>query len=300
MLAYRRDLIEQLGIDLRELDTWEKFVSVGQRITKDKNGDGIIDQYMLDLPISGNWGLFTLLFQMDGQIFDENGDVAFNDEKTVELFVWYMRQTAGPKKIAYDCGWGQPFYQAMSDGLALFFWTPDWRTGTYQEEFPKMKGKLGLIPMPAWREGGRRTTSWGGTGLVIAKQTKDPDLAWEFAKFLYFDQEDLGQRFLDTGIIPALKDAWDLPEFHQPNAYFSNLPIGKLYAELAPQTPAIHPGPVDFVGRQKLDEAYSRSVQYYRQNGERGLREKIRAELARSETYVQRIAARARTLQGAD
>lgn len=300
MLAYRRDLIEALGIDVDQLDTWAKFVEVGRRVTRDKNGDGVIDQYMVDLPITGNWGLQTLLFQRDAQLFDEHGEVAFETENVVDLFVWYMQQTAGPRKIAFDCGWGQPFYQAMADGLALFFWTPDWRSRVYEDEFPKMKGKLGLIPLPAWRDGGRRTTSWGGTGLVIAKRTKDPDLAWEFAKFLYFDPQDLGQRFAETNIIPALTDAWDLPEFQRPNAYFSGLPIGKMYAELAPDTPAINAGPVDFIGRQKLDEAYSRSVEYYKSNGERGLREKIREELARSAMYVRRAASRVKRLEEAN
>jgi len=31
MLAYRRDLVAELGIDVSQLDTWDKFVEVGRR-----------------------------------------------------------------------------------------------------------------------------------------------------------------------------------------------------------------------------------------------------------------------------
>ena len=61
MLAYRRDLVAQLGIDVSQLDTWDKFVEVGQRISRDFDGDGIVDHYMIDLRYDGNWGLSTLM-----------------------------------------------------------------------------------------------------------------------------------------------------------------------------------------------------------------------------------------------
>src|SRR5438046_4722694 len=50
MLCYRRDLIEQLGIDVSKLTTWEEFSSVGRDITKRTTHDGVTDHYMIDLP----------------------------------------------------------------------------------------------------------------------------------------------------------------------------------------------------------------------------------------------------------
>jgi arabinosaccharide transport system substrate-binding protein len=57
MLAYRRDLVAELGIDVSQLDTWDKFVEAGQRISRDLDGDGLIDHYMIDLRFDGAWGL---------------------------------------------------------------------------------------------------------------------------------------------------------------------------------------------------------------------------------------------------
>ena len=114
----------------------------------------------------------------------------------------------------------------MIDGLVLFQWTPDWRSWVFEDEVPSLKGKMALMPLPAWKPGGRRTSVWGGTGLMIMKATKNPELAWELAKFLYFDTPELGKRFQATNILPVLKDAWNLPEFDRPNPYWSNQPIG--------------------------------------------------------------------------
>src|SRR5262249_29990656 len=125
MLAYRKDLVEKLGIDVSQLDTWDKFVAVGQRISRDENGDGIVDRYMIDLRYDGNWGLDTLMLQRGGGFFDKEGNVAFATEDTAELIHWYILQTRGPHKIGYDSGWGQTVAKAMIDGLVLFHWTPD-------------------------------------------------------------------------------------------------------------------------------------------------------------------------------
>jgi arabinosaccharide transport system substrate-binding protein len=165
MLAYRRDLVEALGIDVSKLTTWDKFVEVGRQVSRDLDGDGIIDRYMLDMRYDGNWGLQVLMFQRGGQVFDQQGEVAFATEDNAQLIRWYIEQTRGPHKIGYECGWGQPVVRAMTDGLVLFQWAPDWRSWVFADEAPALSGKMALMPLPAWTPGGRRTSTWGGTGL---------------------------------------------------------------------------------------------------------------------------------------
>jgi arabinosaccharide transport system substrate-binding protein len=296
MLAYRRDLVEKLGIDVSKLDTWDKFVEVGRQVSRDVDGDGIIDRYMLDMRFDGNWSLQILMLQRGGQFFDQQGEVAFATEDTAQLIRWYIEQTRGPHRIGYECGWGQPVVKAMTDGLVLFQWAPDWRSWVFADEAPGLSGKMALMPLPAWSPGGRRTSAWGGTGLMIMKQTRHPDLAWELAKYLYFDTAELGGRFLATNILPALKDAWNLPEFETPFPYYSNQRVGQLYAALAPETPPVYSSPVDDAARIGLDRAFNRSAEYYVHNGEAGLLEKIRADLADAAKDVRRLAKREKIL----
>jgi arabinosaccharide transport system substrate-binding protein len=95
-----------------------------------------------------------------------------------------------------------------------------------------------------------------------------------------------------TNLIPPFVDAWDLPEFHQPNAYWSGQPIGALYASLAPQTPPVWSNEYSTLAEGKVSEAFLRAVEYYKARGETGLREFIQRELDAAEAYVARSMAR--------
>jgi arabinosaccharide transport system substrate-binding protein len=292
MLAYRADLVEQLGIDVETLKTWDDFTAAGRRITADLDGDGALDRFMIDLQSGGSDYLMILMLQRGIGLFDEHGGLTFNQPLTVDTLLWYLHQYYGKDRIAYDCGWGQPLAKAMSDGLVLFYVVPDWRAHLLEMESPRVSGKMKLMPLPAWEPGGRRTSVWGGSGLAVTKHGRDPELAWRFAQDLYFDRDELGKRFADTSILPALKDAWALPEFSQPSPYYSGQPIGTLYANLASDVPPLWMNPVAPIANNKVSEAFLKSVEYYRVNGDGGLREFIARELDDAEAYVRRLMAR--------
>src|SRR4051794_36196356 len=54
MLAYRRDLVEQLGIDINKLTTWDEFARIGREVTQNSIKDGVVQHYMIDLPADGS------------------------------------------------------------------------------------------------------------------------------------------------------------------------------------------------------------------------------------------------------
>jgi arabinosaccharide transport system substrate-binding protein len=221
-------------------------------------------------------------------LFDAQGNVAFNQPAAVDTIEWYILQTAGPKRIAFECGWGQPLFKAMQDGLALFYIAPDWRTHSIALDAPHLKGKFRLMPLPAWERGGRRTSVWGGTGLAITRASEKPELAWEFAKSLYFDAKELGKRYLQTNILPPFKDAWNLPELQSPDEFYGGQRVGQLFAELAPETPPVWGGPYARIAEIKLSQVHLRSFEYFKQFGQRGLRERIQFELTDAEAYLNR------------
>lgn len=289
MLMYRADLVAQLGIDVDKLETWDDFVKMGQRVTRDDNGDGVPDHYAIDLPQGGFWGLSTLLLQRGVGLFNEAGQFAFNTPVTVDTMIWYIHQTRGSHRIGYECGWGQSLAKAMEDGLALFFIAPDWRTRVTEQEEPSLAGKMKLMPLPAWQPGGRHTSTWGGTGLTITKSSKHPELAWELAQFLYLNKPELGPRFTATNILPPFKDAWGLPEFARPNRYFSGQPLGALYAKLAPDTPPAWATPYSRLADERVNEAYLRAARYFDAHGDEGLAAVIQSELDAAQAYISLI-----------
>ncbi|MFP4379631.1 MAG: ABC transporter substrate-binding protein [Candidatus Sumerlaeia bacterium] len=299
-LAYRADIVEgELGIDPeKDLRTWDDFAKVGQRITRDLDGDGVVDRYMIDLPSDGGYGLAIVARQRGTWLFDAQGNLTMNDPEMVDVITWYVKHARGDNRIAFAAGWGQTLARAMQEGLALFYLTPDWRTKLFENEVPDLAGKMKLMPLPAWKEGDRRTSVWGGTGLAITKQCENPDLAWELAKFLYLKKEDLAKRFAITYIIPPVKEAWDLPEFHEPVRYYSNQPIGRILAELAPEAPPEYTTPYSRQAGNKLNDVFLNAAAYYESKGEEGLREFVKEELQKQSDYVQNLMDRNKFLTG--
>jgi len=291
-LCYRTDLIAELGIDVSALKTWDDFVAMGRRITKDLDGDGYPDRYALDMPVNSETVIRVLALQRGGQLFDPDGRLVMDSEIVADTLAWYVRQSVGPNRIGYEAGWGQSLAKAVSDGLVLFYICPDWRTRQFELDVPHLHGKLGLIPLPAWEPGGRRTSTWGGTGLAITKACRNPELAWEFAQFLYLDKAELGKRFRAMNIVTPLKEAWDMPEFNEPRPFFGGQAIGTLYAELAPETPPYYMSPYVLLANGKLLETYLSAAARYRDEGEEGLDEYVRDELRRNADYVRKIVAR--------
>jgi arabinosaccharide transport system substrate-binding protein len=149
-----------------------------------------------------------------------------------------------------------------------------------------------LMPLPAVKPGGRRTSTWGGTMIGITKQCKNPDLAWKLAMQLYLDKKELGQRFRDTNILPALRSAWKQPEFDEKREYWCGQQVGNLYAALAPQTPAQVISPFIAQGKAKLGEALVDCITYYRANGDSGFEKYARQRLKKSGDELRALIAR--------
>ena len=278
VLAYRKDLVDKLGIDVNKLTTWDEFCRVGREVTRDRNGDGTIDHYMIDLPIDGNPIVQTLALQRGAPLFDEAGDVRIDDQGFVDVVCWYVKQIQGKDRISFPCGWGQQLAQAMIEGVALFYCAPDWRTMQFEFDVPSLKGKLGIMPLPAWGPGGRRTSTWGATGLAFPKRGRNFELAWKLAIYLYYDPPQLGPRFIETNILPPLKSAWNQPEFHQVDGYWQ-ISLGETFIPLADDVPPSPTNAYHYVAINKLSKAFTRASRHYADHGEGGLRELAEREL---------------------
>ncbi len=156
----------------------------------------------------------------------------------------------------------------------------------------RMAGKMALMPFPAVRRGGRRTSTWGGTMLGITRKCPDQELAWQLAMHLYTNKSQLGDRFRITNILPALREAWTEQAFQEPRAYWSNQRLGASYAALAPQIPYQYTSPVIRAAKPKLGEALVDCVQYYTAHAEQGFDAFVRRRLQQSAREIRQMIAR--------
>ena len=285
-LVYRRDLFEQLGIDASKLTTWDQFIAVGHKITLPGK------RYMLEMSDTDQGNLEVFLFQRGGGYFDSQGNCILDDDTSLQTMLWYVPLVAGPNKIGNSLGGGQMLTRAMEDGYLLCYLAPDWRTKFFEKDTPRVSGRMALMPLPAVKEGERRTSTWGGTMLGITKKCAHQDLAWEMAMHLYLDKPKLAERFKESNILPAMKSAWAQSAFHDPNPYFSGQPLGDSYARLAPEVPSQYSSPFAGIAKAKLGEALVSCVQYYSANGDRGFEDYARQQLKEKADQVRILIAR--------
>lgn len=282
MLAYRRDLVEKLRIDVDAIRTWDEFIEIGRRVTVPGK------RFMMELPPAGVSSFEVMFFQRDGGYFDSQGNCTLDNEIAVQTMRYYAPLVAGKYRIGNDLGGGQIFTRALEDGYYLFMVAPDWRSKVIEQDVPKVGGRMALMPLPAFTPGGRRTSTWGGTMIGITKRCADPELAWELIMHLYLNKEALAQQFRNTNILPPARDLWDHPAYDEPRPFWSNQPLGRLYANLAPQTPPQYTSPYIGLAKAKLSEALIACVDYYNRYGERGFDGFVRQQMERAAAEVRR------------
>ena len=115
--------------------------------------------------------------------------------------------------------------------------------------------------------------------LGIARVSKQPELAWELAKYLYLSEKDLAERFADTNILPPVPAAWKEPAFDRAYDYYGGQKIGRDYANLAPQVPPQYASPFVELAKGKLSQALISCVERYNARGDDGFEGFVRAAL---------------------
>ncbi|RLD50034.1 MAG: hypothetical protein DRI94_09735, partial [Bacteroidetes bacterium] len=170
MIAYRRDIFEKEGINTNDIKNWDDFIRIGRKLTKDFDGDGNIDRYMMELSYNYPTHFEILFLQRGGDYFDDEGNFTMDSQLAREIIKFYIPLVAGKDKIGNDMGWGKVLTQSLENNYFICFFCPDWRTKVIEQDVPSMKGKLALMPMPVWKRGGRKTSVSGGTMLGITKK----------------------------------------------------------------------------------------------------------------------------------
>lgn len=238
MLAYRADITEAAGIDLTLAETWEEYFRMLRPLMEDKDNDARPDHTPLSFWYTNQDLIETLMLQGDGQLFTPSGQPVIANERNAFLLATIVSWCVGPDRVAIDINeWSASGHQEKVDGLAIGYIAPDWMCSIWKMHVPGLKGKLKLMPLPAFEPGGRRTSVRGGTMLGIPKTTQQFDRAWDYAKLLYTSPEVARQLYREVDIISPVRSLWDDPVYNEPDPYFMNQRKGRMYIELAPEIP---------------------------------------------------------------
>ncbi|NLX64411.1 MAG: sugar ABC transporter substrate-binding protein [Clostridiaceae bacterium] len=182
LMFVNKTLLEKEGISVPSSDwTWNDLYEICRKVTKDINGDGILDQFGIY-----NYDWLDAARTNGAVLFDENEmKIDLSDEKVVEAVKFI--------KMLYNLNQEQNVTQEDFDSGNVVFMPLSFAEYRTYKTYPyKMKKYLNFqwdcITFPAGKNGGN--ISEVNTLLMgISSKTAHEELAWEFLKLLTYDEE---------------------------------------------------------------------------------------------------------------
>src|SRR4051812_38267459 len=158
---------------------WAKLVEVAHKLTLDTNGDKKPDQ----------WGFYTETSDMENYwsslVWQNGGDIIAPDGKSTVLGtdqavggLQFLQDLIWKEKVMPDPAIFAEVGDAFEQGKAAMEANGSWLVATHQAAGID----LGIAPLPKGPAG--QATSINPTGAVVYANTKNPDAAWEFVKYL--------------------------------------------------------------------------------------------------------------------
>ena len=181
LMFVNKTLLTKEGIEMPDQGwTWEKMYDICQRVTKDVDGDGILDQFGIY-----NYDWMDAVCSNGGEVFQADGsECYFTDDRIVES-VKYIRQLnelyQGQKVVREDFNGGNVAFMPLTFAEYRTYKTSPYNIKRYANF------RWDCITMPSGSQG--ENLSQVDTLLMgISASTKEEELAWEFLKLLTYDE----------------------------------------------------------------------------------------------------------------
>jgi multiple sugar transport system substrate-binding protein len=234
-LLYNRDLFRQAGLDPDQPpQNWDELYEYAIQLTLDKNNDGKLEQYGFYVPVfpaSGPLSIWMVLqwspflWQAGGiEINLQQTEVLYNDSAGVAaLSLWkrmYQEMQFENFSQAHDLGFASGTLAMVMDG--------PWNLPRYRQLSDL---DWAVAPLPAGPAG--RATYLAGEHLAIFKQSRHPDAAWTFVKWV-LKPEIQAMFSMQSGYLPVRRSVLDREDYREflathpgLSGFVAQLPFGR-------------------------------------------------------------------------
>src|SRR5690606_21708949 len=84
VMFYNTALLEEAGVDVDSIRTWDDYIEAGKKVTRDTDGDGTPDVYMTTIETTDIFSTYPIMLTMGGGTYNAEGDVILNSPENVE------------------------------------------------------------------------------------------------------------------------------------------------------------------------------------------------------------------------
>ncbi len=217
VVLYNRSLLEKEGIIPPTIDhpwTWDDLQAASRRLTRDTNGDGVIDQYGAGFGLRNSANIImNTSISFGGSFFQKEGDhyvvrVKEEEKKLLQTIVdmIYKDKSVSPASIG-ETGAGMiPGF--FGGRYAMLVGIGSWGRQQLVENAPK-EFRWGVMPPLK-----AKTQQYGASTqtLSVPKKSKRAKDAMMFIDFM-LSSKNTARLALNDWMIPARKSCLSMPEF---------------------------------------------------------------------------------------
>lgn len=204
VMFYNTEILDEAGVDYKTIKTWDDYRAAGKKVV-DATG-----KMMGVAETSAMWTLSALLAQQKSDYTTPDGEPNVNTPEAIRAVT--LIQDMLKDGIIEVCPGGQPDteegYGYINQGSVASFAMPMWFMSRFTSYMPDLKGKFAIAPIPVLEEGMPRSVGLGGTGTVITKTAKDPQLAKEWLAWAKLSEEGAAQIWNILGFDPVNTKVW--------------------------------------------------------------------------------------------
>lgn len=226
-LFYNKTVFDKYGLTVPA--TWDEYIADAKKLHA-------ADPSKIFANDPGDAGFTTsMIWQAGGRPFMSDGDtvtINLQDEGTKKFAdMWNQLNEAG--LLGDIPGWSDQWFTALGDGTIATVVIGGWMPGVFESGVPDGKGQWRVAPMPQYAAGEDVTANNGGSSEAVVKQSKNPELAAAFLRWLNSDQASIDV-FLASGGFPATTADLESPDFlGYESDYFGGQKINEVIVDSA-------------------------------------------------------------------
>ncbi len=198
LMFVNKSLLAKEGINMPKEDwTWEDMAEICQRVTKDTDQDGLLDQFG-----TYNYSWRDALYTCGGKLYENNqAQISFTDSRVLNAVKYIKRLNdinQGQSVTQEDFNAGRVAFMPLTFAEYRTYKTYPYRIKKYT------KFQWDCITFPADKEGGN-TSKVDALLIGIGSKTRQEALAWEFLKQLTYTGEMQMDVYRYSQGVPALR-----------------------------------------------------------------------------------------------
>ncbi|UFT99289.1 sugar ABC transporter substrate-binding protein [Radiobacillus kanasensis] len=240
---YRTDLFEQAGVDASQIKTWDDYVEAGKKI---KEATGV---KMLSYDANESTVYTILLSQQGMGYFNDDEETTIATEESINAATLFQDLAENDLLIGTN-GWS-PWVTSLSEGQTATAMAGAWLIGTLEQQVPDSAGNWGVMPLPAFEEGGSGAANQGGSSFTINAKSENADLAYDFLEFFVtsYEAQELA---MEGGLFPTYAPVYESELFTQELEYFGGQKAWEFFAGQMEKIPSVNYTVNDVVAREEV------------------------------------------------